>query len=136
MWYEATPTVWAHDGYVTWINVGYEEMRKSLPGEAAGWVEAAKRQGAWVSVCTRAGLVAALEDVDARAIEAAGIAAACLDVAPPATGTKDEKEAAVAAKLAAIVPCEEYVKAEALVAELAEVVDGAGEAKDAKAEVR
>lgn len=124
MWYEDTPTVWSHNGRIDYINFAYEAIEKQYSKDAnvKEWVDKARAEKTIVTLVTRAAVPEMLKDVDAKAITDAKIAASTLDVAPPSTGTAAEKETAVAAKLATVIPVAEYEKVAKLQADAAEVI--------------
>lgn len=107
MWYETTPTVWSASGIVTYINFPADRLPKDKPSQ--DWVKRAKDRGEYPVIVTRA----ALACLDAKVLSDAKVTC---DVAAPATGTKEEKDAAVQAKLQAVITPEEWDKVAAVLA--------------------
>jgi hypothetical protein len=108
MWYETTPTIMSADGVTTYINCNDEHFPKDK--DSQDWVKKALDKGEYPSVVHRAHVAKMLEGVAQVDIDKAGLKAATLDVAPPATGTKEAKEKAVQEKLSEVVPIAEYEK--------------------------
>ena len=117
VWYEDTPTVICAEGTVTYVNCTDEQFPKDEAAQE--WLKRAQEREEWPVVVTRAVVGTMLAGVDEKAITAAKLDAATLDVAAPALGTAEEKEKAVAEKLAAVLPVAEFEKLAALQATVA-----------------
>lgn len=116
VWYEKTPTVWqTGDGHQVYINptaAQITELNKNA--DKKKWVDRAKANDSHITIGTREAVQNLLKPVPPAEITKAGMAAAVLDVAPPATGTAQAKLEAVRVKLSTAVSPNEYDKAAAL----------------------
>ena len=123
-WYSDTPTVMSQGGTTTYI-YPTPEMKAALKKDAADWVAKAETDGTPITVVYRAAVATMLEGVDPKAITAAKLDPLTTDVAAPVAGTAEAKALAVAEKLNAVVPVDEYRKLAALQATVvkAESVD-------------
>jgi hypothetical protein len=114
-WYETTETHISADGVLTVINMS-AETRERLAKEdgVQEWLDRADERGEWPVIVTRGAVEKMLAGVDAKAVTAAKLDAATLDVAAPLSGTAEAKEAAVATKRATVLSVAEWTKLEAL----------------------
>ena len=107
-WPDSTPTIMSADGVTTYINCSADHFPKDKPSQE--WIEKARAEGSYPSIVHRAAVESMLKGVDEKLITDAKLDPKTLDVAAPALGTADEKERAVAEKLAEVVPVAEYLK--------------------------
>jgi len=112
VWYEAVRTVMSAYGATTFINFPADELPAGKDEQE--WVKRAAERGEWPLVVHREAVARMLEGVDAKAVTEAKLAPETTDTAAPTTGTAKDKEAAVAAKLATVVPVAEWEKLEVL----------------------
>lgn len=119
VWYEKTPTVWqTGDGHQVYINATAAQITElNKNADKKKWVDRAKANDTFISIGTREAVQNLIKYAPPAEITRAGIAAAVLDVAPPATGTAQEKLEAVRLKLQTAVSPNEYDKAAALAAQ-------------------
>ena len=112
VWYDDSPTVISKGGTVTFIQFKDDELPNDESSQE--WVKRAQECDEWPEIVTRAAVARMLEGVDEKAVTEARLDPATTDIAALALGTAEEKEKAVAEKLAAVVSVAEWEKLEAL----------------------
>ena len=114
LWWLIGPTIMSEGGVTVYVNCSAEHLPKDKPSQE--WIEKARAEGSYPSVVTRAAVENMLKGVDAKAIADARLDPATTDVAEPATGNAESKEAALRTKLETVLPVSEWLKLTALAA--------------------